>query len=328
MGIVTGACDGAADGASVGGAGEDVAAARVGSEGGAGVGGGDGCAVTATTATDAVGVDVIGAASGDGSGVGAGDAVGSVAAEAVTAGAAGSCVTGVADVHAQSAITISNDERRAIPSVPRSYAYAGRVTTAVIDDRARIPRPVAFVIVGAILAATLLALFWPSLPFNDGRRVVLGPTKVGVIARQVENERAAGRTGAPAPDFEWIAPDGKRVSLGSLRPKSVVVNFWATWCEPCRKEMPLLDRAAADNAGVVFLAVDLDEDGDKIRSFFDEIGVKHLEPLLDVGLATSRRYGLASVPSTFFIDNGGTIRHVRIGEMDGAKLRSGLDSVR
>jgi thiol-disulfide isomerase/thioredoxin len=200
--------------------------------------------------------------------------------------------------------------------------------TVAIDERAAFPRPIAAIIVGAILAATLLALFWPSLPFNEGRRIIIGPTKVGVITRQIDNDRAAGRTDAPAPDFEWVAPDGKRVSLGSLRPKAVVVNFWATWCEPCRKEMPLLDRTAAAEPGIVFLAIDLDEDGDKIRSFFDEIGLTKLEPLLDVELATSRRYGLASVPSTFFVDASGTIRHVQIGEMDETKLAGGLARIR
>jgi thiol-disulfide isomerase/thioredoxin len=200
--------------------------------------------------------------------------------------------------------------------------------TVAIDERATFPRPIAAIIVGAILAATLLALFWPSLPFGDARRIVIGPTKVGVITRQIDNERAAGRTDAPAPDFEWVAPDGKRVSLGSLRPKGVVVNFWATWCEPCKKEMPLLDRTAAREPATVFLAVDLDEDGDKIRAFFDEMGLNKLEPLLDVGLATSHRYGLASVPSTFFIDRSGTIRHVQIGEMDEAKLERGLERIR
>ena len=202
------------------------------------------------------------------------------------------------------------------------------MTAGVLDDSARFPRPIALLIVGAILAATLLALVWPSLPFNEARRIVIGPTKVGVIARQIENEGAAARINAPAPDFEWIAPDGKRVSLASLRPRPVVINFWATWCIPCRNEMPLLDKAAAENAGIVFLAVDLDEDGDKIRAFFDEIGVKRMEPLLDVGLATSRRYGLASVPSTFFVDGGGTIRHMQIGEMDQEKLQRGLDRIR
>src|SRR6266511_272300 len=202
------------------------------------------------------------------------------------------------------------------------------MAASVLDDRAGLPRPIAILIVGAIAVATLLALVWPALPFNEGRRLVLGPTKVGVIARQIENAGAAGRIDAAAPDFEWIAPDGKRVSLGSLRPKGVVVNFWATWCEPCKKEMPLLDQAAAANEGIVFLAVDLDETGEKIRSFFDQMGLVRLEPLLDVDLVTTHRYGMLSLPSTFFVDRSGTIRHMQFGEMDQEKLQRGLDRIR
>jgi len=202
------------------------------------------------------------------------------------------------------------------------------MAASVLDDRAGLPRPIAILIVGAIAVATLLALVWPALPFNEGRRLVLGPTKVGVIARQIENAGAAGRIDAAAPDFEWIAPDGKRVSLGSLRPKGVVVNFWATWCEPCKREMPMLDRAAAENAGIVFLAVDLDETGEKIRAFFDKVGLVRLEPLLDVDLVTTHRYGVLSLPSTFFVDRTGTIRHMQFGEMDQEKLQRGLDRIR
>jgi thiol-disulfide isomerase/thioredoxin len=107
----------------------------------------------------------------------------------------------------------------------------------VVDPAARFPRPVAAVIVGAIALATLVALAWPALPFNEGRRIVLGPTKVSVIMRQIENSGAAPRAGSPAPDFEWVRPDGSRASLASLRGRGIVINFWATWCEPCKKEM-------------------------------------------------------------------------------------------
>ena len=195
----------------------------------------------------------------------------------------------------------------------------------VSDERARLPRPVAAVIVGAIGLATLLALFWPALPWGDERGAIAGQTRVGVIVKQVGS--GAGRAGERAPDFEWIAPDGRRLALSGLG-KPTVVNFWATWCEPCKREMPLLERTAAATPTMAFLEVDLDEDGETIRAFFDGLGLVHLVPLLDVGLETSRRYGLASVPSTFFVDAGGTIRHMRIGEMDEVKLQLGLDSIR
>lgn len=198
----------------------------------------------------------------------------------------------------------------------------------VTDLQARFPRPVALVIVGAIALATLVALAWPALPFNEGRRIVIGPTKVSVIMRQVENSGAAPRAGSPAPDFEWVRPDGSRASLASLRGRGIVINFWATWCEPCKKEMPLMDRTAAEHPAVAWLAVDLDEDGERIREFFDRIGVTRLEPLLDVDLTTTHRYVVLSVPSTFFVDSGGTIRHVKIGEMSEADLRAGLERIK
>lgn len=197
----------------------------------------------------------------------------------------------------------------------------------VVDERARIPRPLGALIVGAIAAATLLALVWPSLPWGEARRVVIGPTKVDVITKQID-AGGGGRLNEAAPEFEWVTPDGRTMRLSSLRGRPVVLNFWATWCVPCRTEMPLLDRAAASEPSTAFFAVDLDEDGDKIRAFFDQIGITKLEPMLDVGLETSRRYGLASVPSTFFIDSGGTIRHVQIGEMDQDKLQRGLDRIK
>ncbi len=200
------------------------------------------------------------------------------------------------------------------------------MTAGVLEDRARLPRPIALVIVGAIVGATLLALFWPSLPFGDARRIVIGPTRVGVIDKQIDNG-GTGRVGDAAPAFEWVAPDGRRLSLATLG-KPAVVNFWATWCEPCKEEMPLLDRSAAAHPETAFLAIDMDEDGGKVRSFLDEFAVTRLDPLVDVGLNTARRFGLASVPSTFFIDAHGTIRHLVIGQVDQAKLDLGLGSIR
>lgn len=196
-----------------------------------------------------------------------------------------------------------------------------------VRETLRFPKPIAALIVGAIALATVAAFFWPSIPREEGL-LVPGPSKVGVIVKQVEGGPTAARIGERPPDFEWVRPDGSRASLASLRGQPIVINFWATWCLPCKAEMPILEEAAAANADWAFLAVDLDEDGDKIRAFFDELGLVEIEPVLDVGLDTARRYGLASVPSTFFIDAGGTIRHIQIGEMDQEKLDRGLGKVR
>ncbi len=195
----------------------------------------------------------------------------------------------------------------------------------IADEGTRLPRPLAASFVAVILGATAVALVWSTLPVGQASRIA-GPTKVDVISRQIDSG-GAGRSGETAPDFEWVAPDGRSVRLSSLRGHPVVINFWATWCDPCRAEMPLLDAAAASDPRITFLAVDLDEDGPKIRSFFDRIGIRKLEPMLDVGGATSRRYGLASVPSTYFVDAGGTIRHVQVGQLDREKLDRAVGTI-
>ncbi len=200
------------------------------------------------------------------------------------------------------------------------------VTERVIQDyRPRMPRLVTAIVVGAIAVASLAALLWPSLPMNQD---ATGPTKVGVIRRQIDGPDMAGRVGAVAPDFEWNAPDGSTRTLSSLHGKVVVVNFWATWCKPCRTEMPALN-SVARGSDAVFLAVDLQEDGARARSFFDQLALDRLDPLLDLDGQTTRRYGVVGLPVTFFIDGQGVIRHVERGEvMDQGVIREGLAKAR
>ncbi len=202
----------------------------------------------------------------------------------------------------------------------------GSVTEDVIQDyRPRMPRLVTAIVVGAIAVASLAALLWPSLPMNQD---ATGPTKVGVIRRQIDGPDMAGRVGAVAPDFEWNAPDGSTRTLSSLHGKVVVVNFWATWCKPCRTEMPALN-SVARGSDAVFLAVDLQEDGARARSFFDQLALDRLDPLLDLDGQTTRRYGVVGLPVTFFIDGQGVIRHVERGEvMDQGVIREGLAKAR
>ena len=185
-----------------------------------------------------------------------------------------------------------------------------------------LPRWIAAIIIGAIALASLTALLWPLLmkPATSA--------DAGVIRAQIEADGAAGRIGATAPDFEWTGPDGQTIRLSTYRGKVVVVNFWATWCAPCREEMPALQRVAASEADVVVLEVDLMEAGDKARSFLDSLGLDRLQPVLDTDGATTRRYGVLTLPSTFFIDKDGVIRHLELREMSEALIRTGIQKAR
>jgi thiol-disulfide isomerase/thioredoxin len=185
-----------------------------------------------------------------------------------------------------------------------------------------LPRWIAAIIIGAIALASLAALLWPLLARPST------PTDAGVIRAQIQGDGAAGRIGAMAPDFEWIGDDGQTLRISSYRGKVVVVNFWATWCRPCREEMPALQRVAASEPDVVVLEVDLMESGDKARSFLDSLGLDKLQPVLDTDGATTRRFGVLTLPSTFFVDKDGVIRHLELTQMTEDRIRSGITKAR
>ena len=185
-----------------------------------------------------------------------------------------------------------------------------------------LPRWIAAIIIGAIALASLAALLWPLL--NKPATV----TDAGVIRAQIDSDGAAGRIGALAPDFEWTGPAGETLRLSSYRGKVVVVNFWATWCPPCREELPALQRVASSESDVVVLEVDLMEPGDKARSFLDSLGLDRLQPVLDSDGATTRRFGVLSLPSTFFVDAAGVIRHLELTAVSEAQIRSGIKKAR
>ena len=108
----------------------------------------------------------------------------------------------------------------------------------------------------AVLAAAELAFFSsdaqaPSTPAAATDAPSWGP--VGAIYQQIARPGTAGRISAEAPLFAWATPQGQLTNLEALRGQPVVINFWATWCVPCREEMPALDRVAASRPDVVFL---------------------------------------------------------------------------
>ena len=120
--------------------------------------------------------------------------------------------------------------------------------------------------------------------------------------------RSNALEGREAPSFVLNTLDGKPFSLESARGKPVVVNFWSTWCQPCKVEHPVLMSAAEAYGpnGVHFVAVLYQDDAAKARAFLNRSG-SHWPTLEDPGGRTAIAYGVAGVPETFFIDQSGTI---------------------
>jgi len=130
---------------------------------------------------------------------------------------------------------------------------------------------------------------------------------------------------SPAPDFTLTDLDGSTVSLKDFRGQVVFLNFWATWCGPCRAEMPdieTLHRKYRDR-GVIVLGVDLRETRETVRAFVEEGGYTWTF-LLDTTGGVGTRYGVRGIPSSFFVDRQGVIRAVAVGTMTGAAMEASL----
>ena len=143
----------------------------------------------------------------------------------------------------------------------------------------------------------------------------------------------APRVGADAPDFALVDLDGRTVRLSELQGKQVVLNFWATWCPPCRAEMPDLDRVAREyrEQGVTVLAIDQMESPERVTSFLEEIGLREnpaFDSLLDTDGSVGQLYRVNALPSTFIVDDQGKIRDVHLGPISESTLRAKLERVR
>ena len=123
---------------------------------------------------------------------------------------------------------------------------------------------------------------------------------------------------AAAPDFTLRTMNGPNLRLAEQRGRVVMVNFWATWCGPCRQEMPQLDRLYQKYraSGFVLLGVNVDDDARKAADVAAKLGVS-FPVLLDTDKAVSKLYVLSTMPSTVLIDREGKVRYVHRGYLTG-----------
>ena len=132
-------------------------------------------------------------------------------------------------------------------------------------------------------------------------------------------------TGGPRPSLALTGLDGKQHDLSDYRGKVVVLNFWATWCGPCIREMPAFEKLAKRLSGEPFalLAVNFGEKADRIKPFLDKIGVD-VPVLLDPDMDTSKAWVKSGLPTTYIIDAEQNIRYQVLGvfEWDAPKVEA------
>ncbi len=131
-----------------------------------------------------------------------------------------------------------------------------------------------------------------------------------------ESPPRGAEIGNLAPDFQLNDLDGQAVALSDFRGRPVLVNFWASWCPPCRAEMPFIQDIYANrkwaDEGLVMLALDIGESPPTVREFVKNYGLT-FPVLLDTNRDVSLEYRVAAIPTTFLIDRDGIIQEIRIG---------------
>jgi len=174
-------------------------------------------------------------------------------------------------------------------------------SSAELSNFARFGRSAAYAIILALLTLLAFGLV----------RANSGPREAGL-----------------APDFTLTGFDGRTVTLSQLRGRVVVVNFWASWCPPCREEAAYLEQTWRKyrDRGVVFIGVDWLDTDKEARAYIEEFDITYLSGP-DLGTRIADAYRIRGVPETFFVDETGALQGVNIGPLKAPNLDDKIDEL-
>lgn len=138
------------------------------------------------------------------------------------------------------------------------------------------------------------------------------------IALAIGAVASTGLSGQQAPDFALKNAAGENIRLTDLRGDVVMINFWATWCGPCRQEMPLLDEMHQrySRVGFSLLGVNIDDDPKRAIEMIGDLGVS-FPVVFDSDKTVSEQYDVSAMPVTILLDREGVVRHVHYGYKPG-----------
>ena len=195
---------------------------------------------------------------------------------------------------------------------------------------------VIFGLAALVLAGSLLVYAYGRFNVNRAGDAALesipafsGTTESGVASVQTSLD-GLPEVGDLAPDFELSTLSGDNMRLSDHAGRPVILNFWATWCAPCRLEMPELQRAQDEFAtvenGPIVLAINQGDSAEQVGEFFDEVGLT-LPALLDIEIVTGKSYGAFFLPTTVIVGPDGTVAAVHRGMISRKQLDAYLADI-
>ncbi len=174
-------------------------------------------------------------------------------------------------------------------------------------------------------AGSSAGLVGASGQITPANTIAPGATATPNDAPRPANERVI--IGAVAPDFSLTTPDNQTVKLSQFRGKPVLINFWATWCEPCRVELPLLVQTyQANQERLVILGINMKEDAGTVAAKVKEVGIKY-PVVLDNNSDVTNRYQVRGYPTSLFVDKNGVIQRITVGQLTEDSLKASLERV-
>jgi thiol-disulfide isomerase/thioredoxin len=181
------------------------------------------------------------------------------------------------------------------------------------------PSPILIIFLVFPILGIIAAIVTALVNLGGNATVVPTPLAVTLSVREPLMDK-------PAANFELAGLDGARFRLSSYRGRVTFINFWATWCEPCQRELPAFQKFIGEqksSSGPVILAVNVNETVDQIKTYFKDNHIQGSLPiLLDSNLDVYSAYNIQKLPTTYVLDKTGVVRYEHLGEMTADDLNA------
>jgi cytochrome c biogenesis protein CcmG/thiol:disulfide interchange protein DsbE len=151
---------------------------------------------------------------------------------------------------------------------------------------------------------------------------------LGLLAWGLRKVQAGPIESGMAPDFTLTSFDGRTLTLSELRGQVVIINFWASWCPPCREEAAYLEQTwrKYEDKGVIFIGVDWVDTEKEALAYMDEFDLTYFNGP-DIGTRIAQAYNIQGVPETFYVAKNGELRGVHIGPLKSPELDEKIEEL-